>query len=240
MDAGASAGAVPGRASEKTLGALIAYLVAVKLLFMVLPVRYPMEGQQGLFSFLVIGVVAAIAYAGLHLSRRVGFPEFWDARVSSWQRFGIPTLVGVGYGTLEMLRDLPSPKTGIWVALPAGVFFYSYGAILLEVLLRLFGLPLLLWLLSNLLLRGRLRGAMFWVAALAIAWYEPLPSLQHSLAEQPHVAWVGLIYKSLVSPLFIGNLVGALLARRYGWLSALQLRLSQYLVWHILYGGARL
>ena len=41
----------------------------------------------------------------------------------------------------------------------------------------------------------------------------------------------------LVGPLFIANVVAAYIFRKYGFLAPLVMRLSFYLIWHIIYGG---
>jgi len=46
-----------------------------------------------------------------------------------------------------------------------------------------------------------------------------------------------VISKWAIEPLFLANVVLGWLFRKYGFLAALVMRLSFYLVWHIIYGG---
>jgi hypothetical protein len=46
-----------------------------------------------------------------------------------------------------------------------------------------------------------------------------------------------IILKWAIEPLFLSNVVTGWLFRKYGFLAALVMRLSFYLVWHIIYGG---
>jgi hypothetical protein len=215
---------------------LAAFLIFVKVVFLLFPTAFPGADQEGAFYWTTIFVIGLAGYAGLVLSRRTGFPDVWDARVSNRQRFLIPTLIGLVYGLETVLRDLPNPSP-VHLKLPLSVLFYTYGAVLLEIMLRLFAVTFLTWLVSNVLLRGRWQTPAFWVAAVVAALYEPLPSMREELGGAAAVAVPSVIIKWATEPLFIANLVAAYLYRKYGFLAPLVMRLSFYLVWHIIYGG---
>lgn len=219
--------------STKTYLALVLFLAAVKILFLAYPTKFPSADQEGAFSWLTIISVSVLGFIGLVLSRRAGFPDLWDAAVSNRQRFLIPALVGLVYGVVTVLYDLPDPAA-VHLGLPSSVPFYAYGATLLEILLRLFAVTFLVWLISNVIFRGRLQTPVFWLAAVLAALYEPLPYLTNAFNTRGTLAALGVLF---TAPLFAGNLVAAYLFRKYGFLAALTMRLSFYLVWHIIYGG---
>ncbi|MCI0423189.1 MAG: hypothetical protein L0312_28860 [Acidobacteria bacterium] len=223
--------------SAKIYFGLVAFLVAVKVVFLLFPTTFPRADQEVAFYWTTILVVASMGFAGLVLSRRTGFPDIWDARISSRQRFFIPTLVGLAYGIETVLRDLPNPRP-VHLQLPLSVPFYAYGAVLLETMLRLFAVTFLTWLVSNVILRGRWQAPAFWISAVVAALYEPLPFIQGELSAAPAIAAPSIIIKWATEPLFIANVALAYLYRKYGFLAPLVMRLSFYLVWHILYGGA--
>ena len=54
------------------------------------------------------------------------------------------------------------------------MLFYAGGAIIGEVVYRLLPIPLLLWLSSTVLLRGRAQDRIFWVLALLTSAIEPI------------------------------------------------------------------
>src|SRR5918997_1703890 len=139
--------------STKTYLALVLFLVAVKILFLTFPTRFPLADQEGAFSWLTIGIVSALGFIGLVLARRSGFPDLWDAAVSNRQRFLIPALVGLVYGVITILYDLSDPSP-VHLKLPSSIPFYAYGATLLEIMLRLFAVTFLVWLISNVIFRG--------------------------------------------------------------------------------------
>ena len=220
-------------ASTKTYLALVSFLVAVKLFFFAFPTRFPLSDQEGAFSWLTIITVSVLGFIGLLLTRRAGFPDLWEAAVSHRQRFLIPALVGLVYGVVTVLFDLRNPAP-VHLRLPSSILFYAYGATLLEILLRLFAVTFLVWLISNLILRRKWQAQVFWVAAVIAALYEPLPHLTNAFHTRGMLAALGVL---VAAPLFAGNLVASYLYRKYGFLAALTMRLSFYLLWHITYGG---
>lgn len=219
--------------STKTYLALVLFLVAVKLIFLAFPTNFPLADQEGAFSWQTIALVSALGFLGLMLSRRAGFPDFWEASISHRQRFLIPALVGLVYGLVTILYDLRHPAP-VHLELPSSIPFYAYGATFLEILLRLFAVTFLVWLISNVILRGKWQTQVFWLAAIVAALYEPLPGLTDIFNTRGMLAAVGVL---LTTPLFAGNLVAAYLYRKYGFLAALTMRLSFYLAWHMIYGG---
>lgn len=219
--------------SSKTYLALVSFLVAVKILFLVFPAKFPLADQEGAFSWLTIITVSALGFIGLLLTRRAGFPDFWERSISHRRRFVIPAIVGLVYGVVTILFDLRNPAP-VHLTLPWSIPFYAYGATLLEILLRLFAVTFLVWLISNLIFRGKWQAQVFWVAAVIAALYEPLPHLTNAFQTRGLLAALGVL---VAAPLFAGNIVAAYLYRKFGFLAALTMRLSFYLLWHIVYGG---
>jgi hypothetical protein len=232
----------PGRAirdssiSTKIYLGLIAFMVAVKVTFILFPTVFPGADQEGAFSWTTILAIAVMGFIGLLLARRTGFPELWDAKVSNRQRFLIPTVIGLVYGVVTVIIDLRNPSP-VHLKLPLSIPFYTYGALLLEIMLRLFAIPLLVWLFSNLLLRGKWQTKVFWLAVVVAALYEPLPHIREQLSGVSGLAVLLVLIKWAIEPLFLANVLTGWLFRKYGFLAALVMRLSFYLVWHIIYGG---
>jgi hypothetical protein len=210
-------------------------MFAVKVTFLLFPTVFPGADQEGAFSWTTILAITAMGFVGLVLARRTGFPEIWDNKVSNRQRFLIPVVIGLVYGAITVIIDLRNPSP-VHLQLPLSIPFYAYGALLLEIMLRLFTIPLLVWLFSNVTLRGKWQTQIFWIAAIMAALYEPLPHLREQLSGVSGFA-VLIIIKWVIEPLFLANVVSGWLFRRFGFLAALVMRLSFYLVWHIIYGG---
>ena len=158
-------------ASLATLGALIGFMVLVKLGFGRLGLRAPIPSQELALSWRMIALIAGMGCAGILLSDRLGVPTFWDPSVSQWQRFGLPAAVGLVYGAWMVVSDLPQPAP-VHLEGAFAPFFYAYGAILLEVMLRLFAITALVSL-AVLAFGEGVEGAAFWLAAGIAALYEP-------------------------------------------------------------------
>src|SRR5712664_1498383 len=95
--------------STKIYFGLVLFLIAVKLFFLLAPVKFPLSDQAGAFSWLTIFVIAALGFIGLVLSKRTGFPDLWDTNISNWQRFLVPAITGLVYGAITVLVNLWDP-----------------------------------------------------------------------------------------------------------------------------------
>jgi hypothetical protein len=221
---------------------LVAFLVVVNLFITFVGAGLERDPRSVLFSWPSLAVVAVLGLTGIVLTPRTGFPAAWDARISNRHRLAYPVLLGVGFGLLSVGLD---QLTG-WIAFfkqetglpafnapfPGSLLFYPGGAILVEVFYRLLPIPVLLWLMSNGLLRGRGQAPLFWVLAVLTSLIEPLSQDLEAL----RVGAVGL-FASQFGYDYGFNLAQAVLFRRYGFLAAIVLRAAQYLVWHVGYGN---
>ena len=226
-------------ASFVTYGLMVATLIAAKLHFLDHPTDFPLEAQAGAFEWQVLLTVASCGLFGLALAPYARFPDMWDRAVPHSKRLLVPIVWGVLYGLVTIVRDLPNPS-GDHLYYPASIPFYAFGAVFLEVLLRLFGVTLITWLVGEVLLMGYLRNAAFWVANVLTSLYEPLPAIAEDLAhiERPVMATVTLVNWAF-HPLFLANLLTGYLYRRFGFLTAVLFRMSFYAVWHVAYGNFR-
>lgn len=219
---------------------LLAYLVAVKLLMTFAPVSFVASLQAAAFTWPFLVLVGAAGALGLFLSGRTGFPDWWDERIPATARLLLPAGIGIAAGVLflavERLTDFEqialagTGQTSINVPFPASLFFYPAGAIITEILYRLAPLPLLLWLISNVVLRHRLERQVFWVLAVLVSLIEPASQVA---AFQGHAVVMALLSLWI----FAFNLLAVWLFRSYGFLAPLTLRLAYYLVWHVIGGG---
>jgi hypothetical protein len=221
-----------------TYAGLIAIMCAVKVLFLVAPHRFPLDSQAGALSWSAIAIVTVGGVVGLAAAQRVGVADMWDPTVTGWQRFGLPSIEGLVYGVVTVLVDLASP-VNVHLALPASIPFYLYGAIFLEIVLRLTGVSVLTWVLWHVAFRKRWRNTAFWIAAVLVALYEPMNTIPAELARASRLAVPGILVGWAFRPLFLANVLTGYLYRRFGFLSAVVLRVAFYAVWHMLYGGMR-
>ena len=220
------------------LGVALA-LILIHLILTVLPVDYAVGSQAALASWPMVILIVILGFAGTWLSRRTGFPGMWDAGVSNRERFLLPAVFGLVSGVaLYVLVNLVVQLPGqIHVPFPTSLLYYTYGAIQTEVLFHLFLIPLFMWLISSLLLKGRREVQVFWGVAIVLSLLEPLAQVGGALgmgvlAGTPPVA-IGLMFATIYGV----NLVSAYFFRRFGFLAPLTARLSLYLVWHVIVGA---
>ncbi len=227
-----------GRSLRIYLG-LMAYLVLVKVVLTAFPGVFRSPAQARVFEWPLLALWTGLGLLGVWLSERTGFPPAWGDRGSNRPRIVIPFLLGIGLGVLAILTDAATGWTKfvaakmalptIHIAFPASVLVYPGGAIIVEVVYRLVAIPLLLWLVSTKLCRGRWQDEIFWVLAILTSLIEPAGDL--GLRELGMATTVSVFAQD-----FALNFAQAWLFRRYGFLAAILLRVFFYLIWHVLWG----
>lgn len=229
--------------SNRVFAGLVSALIILRVLLLFLPQQGILPSQQSLLSWTAVAIVIGLGVVGRYLARQTDFPRLWDTAVSNGKRLLLPAGVGLGLGIIWIWLETSGtfgvvratlPGNQIHTPLPAALVTYPAGALILEFSLRLFAIPLLLWLISDLLLGGRGQQVIFWLAAALVALVEPLglagPVLQSGAAFSMDLALLfGFSYGA--------NLIFADLFRRYGFLAPVTARFSFYLAWHILFAG---
>jgi hypothetical protein len=242
---GARTGAV-GNPARGLQGSIIVYLAMMAFLVLTkvvvdayFPDVFRAAGQAQVFEWPALAIWTAAGLVGVVLAERTGFPSALDERVSNSQRFLIPIAIGLAFGGVYVVHDLLTGASRVLtayygqpsvnIAFPASGLIYTSGAIISEVLFRLLPVPLLLWLISNLALGGRLQNQTFWVLAVVSSLLEPL-------MQTPPLLTAGVaLFASVFAMGFAFNLAQAAIFRQYGFLASIVMRVAFYVVWHILY-----
>jgi hypothetical protein len=179
---------------------------------------------------------------GVYLASLTGFPAAWDARVNNRVRLLYPTILGIALGTVSIALEALTGGIAFFLEttgmerfnapLPGSILFYSAGAFALEVIYRLLPLPLVLWIAGRLGLPERHNLRLFWLLAAVTSLLEPLgQTLMAFESGRPDIALTQFALS------FVFNLSQAYWFLVGGFLSALNVRLGHYAVWHVLYGG---
>jgi len=227
------------RVSLWVYAGLMAYLVFVKVVLTVFPAVFRSPAQAKVFAWPAIAIFAAIGSLGVFLADRTGFPAAWGGEVSARRRLFAPTVWGIALGVLAILTDLATGWTqiagqkmhlpSIHIAWPASLPIYPGGAIIVEVIYRLFLIPALLWLVSSLILRGQAQDRVFWVLAVVTSLLEPLSQDLGGILHGPGQVGSAVVFVED----FALNFVQASTFRRLGFLSAIWVRVIFYLFWHV-------
>lgn len=218
-------------------GVVVGYLALVTVLVStVMPVTFLDRAQAGFFEPQGFVAMAVLGTLGVVLSTRTGFPDPIGGEMSFWRRFGVPMLIGVGGGTLFLITDVVTnlsqrqaeafgvPSTDI--TFPASVFIYPAAAVYVEILFRLLPIPLFMWLVANVVLRGRGHTPVFWVLAVLTSLLEPLSQIGTRVL--PPVPWLFVLLQS-----FGINAAQAIIFRRCGFLASIMVRVTFYGVYHV-------
>jgi hypothetical protein len=223
--------------SVKAYLGLFAFIVALRILLFFVPVEYALPSQEQMVSILTILVIFAIGCVGLHLAPKAGFAEMFDATVSNKQRFLLSILIGLGFGVISVIFDLLQPL-GVdnQIKLPGSLLVYPIGGTLEEILFRLLLTTSLVWLISIVIFGGKWQDQVFWFIAVAVGFlYAFLQIGQYAtFTGSPVEPLIALRFIVIIGVYFI---VAAYLFLEYGFLAAVFMRLADYLVFHIIWGG---
>jgi hypothetical protein len=193
------------------------------------------QGQQSSWPDIIIAAVAG--WIGVILSSKTGFPEMWEARISSKDRFWIPAFVGLGMGIVMVLSDLVHPLgREAQTRFPDSLVVFSLAGITEEIIIHLFLTTLLVWLVAGVMLKGRYQEPVFWTVAAGggvLYWLGQINAVITYFPDQFSIAFAVQMFIII----FVTITAGAYLFRKGGFLAALSLRYGFYLVWHIIWGG---
>jgi hypothetical protein len=200
---------------------------------------YPPDDAASHLIFTIAGVVAILC---MH---RTGFPAAWDVRYPAARRIALPLIVGVAFGLLASAIDLITGASKILaeifgtpfnVGFPGSLFASVGGAVKFEAIFLIIPVPILLWLISNVILRGRGQAPTFWILAVISSLLEPVVFQGVPLFILAQGAISLAAFLPVVVDGFGMNFSAAYLFRRYGLLAAVLVRLGHYLIWHVGYG----
>ncbi|MCX6050309.1 MAG: hypothetical protein NT075_34870 [Chloroflexi bacterium] len=229
----------PFNISLKVWLGLVAFLVLVKTVITFFPTTFRSVEQASVFAWPALGIWAILGLIGVWFAHKTGFPSAWDGHLSNKERLWIPIAIGLAYAVFEVAFDLLTGYSRFEIALhhvtkinidfPASVLIYPGGAVIVEVIYRLFLIPVLLWLISTLLFKGRWQTQIFWGLAILTSCIEPLTQDLEALQ-------LGTVMLSAVLLKGFGlNILQVALFRKYGFLTAILLRIAFYLIWHVVY-----
>lgn len=147
-------------------------------------------------------------------------------------------MLGIAFGAIAILTDRLTHWTeivasqmnlpSIHIDFPASLLIYPGGAIIVEILYRLFTIPFFLWLFSAVSFKDKYRTPLFWGMAALTSFIEPAGDLG--------LAKFGI---GMMSAVFFQdyalNFAQAILFRKYGFAVSIALRVWFYLIWHVIY-----
>lgn len=215
---------------------ILAVIIILRLVIELFPPGQIASQMVNLTDSISIGAIWIVGWVGVYLAPGTGFAGMWQGDISNLKRFAQPALIGVGIGLLSIGFDLLQPLRGeSLIKFPASLIAYPLAGILEEIIFRLFLTTTFVWIISNMLLRGRWQEGIFWGVNVFLALFYTISQLGQY---QNLVAQIDLVVLArffvVIAVYFI---LAALYYRRYGFLAAIAMRLGYYLVWHVIWGG---
>jgi hypothetical protein len=172
----------------------------------------------------------ALAFPFLLFQERVGLPSWHGKGIPVVKKWLIPAAIGLGFAILDVLVIKvimhPEPYETLPPYLqpfPYSVFLYPSGALDIEIFYRLIPITLAAWA-GKQWFSWKNGQKILWTVVILASFREPLEQLPGG------PAW--LIAYSFLSGLAM-NLVQGICMVRYGFLSALAVRIGHYMLWHI-------
>jgi len=215
---------------------LFIVIIVLRLLIILFPSGQTASQIINLTDTLSIGVIWLIGWVGVYLAPGTGFTGMWQKGISQRKRFLEPALVGVGIGILSVILDIIWPLASKeLVGIPASLIAYPLAGIIEEIVFRLFLTTTLVWIFSNMLLRGNWQELVFWVVNGFLAVFYTLSQLtQYENLFASANLWIVAHFFVMIALYFF---LAAFYYRRYGFLAAISMSMGNFLVWHILWGG---
>jgi len=226
------------------LAAIIVFLPAFQSLSPTqeLPASKPVLALVNAGIMLIL--YGGLGFLGLRLSRKLGFADIWDSKISNRQRFLIPGLIGAGIGVFLILADAIFSRLHTLGSLPHPPFPTSLVAsatagIGEELIFRLFFISFWVWLISYVLLKKRWQNQIFWIMAILSALVFALGHIP-SMMVLLDLKSVNEIPLALMSEIILLNgvvsLVAAYYFRKFGFLAPVGIHFWADVIWHVIWG----
>ena len=100
----------------------------------------------------------------------------------------------------------------------------------MNIIYYLIPIPILVYLVSKLIMKGKAEGIVFWTTGILIALFEPLTNPGISVIQE-----VGMVVLPLSVSVLVFNLLSILFIRKFGFIAAIFFRIGHYAIWHIVY-----
>jgi hypothetical protein len=215
------------------LGGIILFL---RLLLRLFPSGQVVPQLVNLTDSVSILAIWLSGWVGVYLAPGTGFSGMWQADIPHSKRFLLPLLVGAAIGVVTILFDLLEPVTGeSLIKFPTSLVAYPLAGILEEIIFRLFLTTTLVWIVSNMILRGRHQEGVFWGVSIFLSAFYTLSQIDayNRLIGTPDLLTLARFF-IVIAANFI---LAAYFYRRYGFLAAISMRMGDYFVWYILWGA---
>src|SRR3989440_4707386 len=206
---------------------LVGVLVIIRLLIDAFyPSAFNDPEQASFFAWPAMVVLGVLGLVGVYFAHLTGFPAAWSMQ-EPVRRWLAPIAIGVAFGAVYFGLDswtkftaLTNAHHGVattqFVGVAPSILIFTGGAIISYAVFCLKKKQIMLWLISRVALRKRGAEPTFWVLAILTSLLEPVSQYSFLLGSGAGVA--------VIAAGFSLNMVQASFFRRYGFLSAIAVR----------------
>lgn len=219
----------------RILMSLVAIMAIIKIYDLILDPNRIYNGRNAVFPLNELIAVFVFGIVGLMMYHRLGLPGFIKG-LNKGRVLLLSFTTGLGFAIIFVIFDSFARIGDMSVGLPTGMFFYLWGAISTEVIMRLFAFSFLAYIIGVLFMKGKHEDRVFSVVAsiislisaimMILAFFNPITGLNN-----PGNIMLGI----LGILVFVSELYAFSLFKKYGLVSTLIYRIGFYLVWHILW-----
>ncbi|TFG03091.1 MAG: hypothetical protein EU540_00410 [Promethearchaeota archaeon] len=214
-------------------------LVAIGLICHILFLPYYPNSMMIIMNWISIPFYSILGYLGLRIFEEdAGFPDMLEEEISNRQRLFIPLILGVIFAFGAILFDILNPYKVPRLPLPISIPYWIFVAIFDEFFWRLFLLTFLIWLISRIFKDDEKQEKIFWFVVVLEAVLYML--LQTTMFIQNVGPITPVLFLQII---LIGGgftVIACYCYRKGGFLAVMVLRLTQYMLYHVLYGGIAL
>ncbi|MBD3253694.1 MAG: hypothetical protein GF383_01300 [Candidatus Lokiarchaeota archaeon] len=220
----------------KTSEKIFFLLVVVGTLCHIIFLPFYPDSITLIMNWISIPFYSVLGYLGLKFfEQKAGFPDMLEESITRKERLVFPIILGIIFGIGAIIFDVLNPFKVPRLPFPISIPYWIFVAIFDEFFWRLFLLTFLIWLFSYKILKGEKHNLVFWIIIFAEAGLYML--LQISMFLQ----FVGSLTPILIFQIIIVSggfvIVACYCYKKGGFLAVLTLRLTQYLLYHIIYGA---
>ncbi len=211
-------------------------LVVIIVVCQIILAIFLLNFMQIVSNWILIIIYVILGYIGLkYFEKNTGFPEIINNEVNSKNRYLIPLIFGLIFGIGAIIFDFINPIKVPQLPFPISITYWIFIGITDEIFWRLFLLTFLIWVISYKLLNGKKQKDVFW----GVTIFESIIYIMIQLIL--FVSFVGPITLLVLIQIIIISggyiIVACYCYRKGGFLAVIVVRLTQYTVYHIIYGG---
>jgi len=211
------------------------WLITLSIGCMILATPFLWGEPQLFVNWLSIPIYGSLGFIGMkYFLRRSGFKGMMDNQEGK-SKYLIPIAAGIIFAGAAIVFDLFSTDKVPQLTFPVSILAYMPVAILDNMFWKLFFLTMIVFLISGKWMKGKGEEGVFWSISVIYAFLYILIQFGQYSKLVGEVTTLTVVQILLVSGGFI--ITSCCIFRRHGFLAPVLMHITQYMIYHGLYGG---